>query len=601
MRRAAAASLWVSPCLLCLALYWPGVTAWFQADDFGWLNLAFNVRQGKPILEALFEPQAQGTFRVLSERAFFISFYNLFGLDALPYRIWVFLTQFANLLLLISVTQRLTRSRAAGWWAAVFWGVNVGLSVALVWTAVYNQVLCTFFVLLAFRLLLLYIDTGRRRYYWAQVLAFVIGFGALELMVVYPALAAAYTWVFARRHFRSVLPLVAISAGYAVLNRYAAPPATGLYAMQFDTGLLAGLWQYWGWSTGVGALRTVLEFPAAPVTICLIVLTGGVLAFVVARCRRHDWLPAFFLLWWLFLVSPYLPLSGHVSDYYTVLPALGVAMLGGYSLVAAPRVAAIPLAVLYLASAASASLVSSRYYAERSQRAKNLLAGVARAAQLHPSKTILLTDVDSDLFYTAVLDNTFRLVGAPKVFLAPGSDKHIPALPGIGDPAPFTVPAAAARRAVQTWSAVVYSAAGVHLKNITSIYRPPAPDGPPRLVNLANPLLGYLLGSGWYEVSGNHRWMSKRGTLRIGGPQAPGAQLHLSASSIQPLEVTVTADRLRLGKRTAPKGDVFLEFALPDELAGRESIEIGVEVSRTVRPPGDGRELGLAFGTFEVR
>src|SRR5690349_3323501 len=33
------AAYWTVPSLFCLLLYWPGLRAWFQADDFVWLNL----------------------------------------------------------------------------------------------------------------------------------------------------------------------------------------------------------------------------------------------------------------------------------------------------------------------------------------------------------------------------------------------------------------------------------------------------------------------------------------------------------------------------------------------------------------------------------
>jgi hypothetical protein len=43
-----------------------------------------------------------------------------------------------------------------------------------------------------------------------------------------------------------------------------------------------------------------------------------------------------------------------------------------------------------------------------------------------------------------------------------------------------------------------------------------------------------------------------------------------------------------------------LEFALPAELAGKESIEISVEASKTFRVANDSRDLGMAFGTFGI-
>src|SRR5262249_51572078 len=151
---------------------------------------------------AMFEPQAQGTIRPWSERAFFMGLYTVFGLNALPFRICVFLTQILNLTLIRSVGQRVTGSPAAGFWAAMLWTANTALLSVMTWSSVYNQALCAFFLLLAFYFLLRYIETGEKRFNRAQWGVFLLGFGALELNVVYPALAAAYTFFCARQRFR---------------------------------------------------------------------------------------------------------------------------------------------------------------------------------------------------------------------------------------------------------------------------------------------------------------------------------------------------------------------------------------------------------------
>src|SRR5262245_23771522 len=126
---------WLGPPLLLLALYWSGLTAWFQKDDFNWLALREHVDSWSSFWWALFAPLAQGTIRTLSERVFFMSFSYLFGLHALPFRMVAFLTQSASLILLSSVCFKLTGSRAAGFWAAILWTVNSALAIPLAWTA----------------------------------------------------------------------------------------------------------------------------------------------------------------------------------------------------------------------------------------------------------------------------------------------------------------------------------------------------------------------------------------------------------------------------------------------------------------------------------
>ncbi len=166
--RLASAAFWLIPPLLCLALYWRGFTAWFRADDFAWLGTGLYIQNFHDFLIAIFAPMAQGTIRPLSERAFFMAGFSLFGLDALPFKIVIFATQFANLALVASIGERLSGLRWAGFFAAVFWVLNGAGIEPLGWSCVYNQVLCGFFLLLAFHFLLRYEETGERRYYWFQ-------------------------------------------------------------------------------------------------------------------------------------------------------------------------------------------------------------------------------------------------------------------------------------------------------------------------------------------------------------------------------------------------------------------------------------------------
>jgi hypothetical protein len=61
------------------------------------------------------------------------------------------------------------------------------------------------------------------------------------------------------------------------------------------------------------------------------------------------------------------------------------------------------------------------------------------------------------------------------------------------------------------------------------------------------------------------------------------------------------------GRRSPPavlgEGDreFDLWFDLPAESAGNPSLEIAIELSRSFRVPEDNRELGVAFGTLEIR
>src|SRR5205809_7766250 len=80
----AAAISWLIPIIFCLFLYWRGLFAWFQADDFVWLNLNLQVHSWRVLLHALFAHMAQATIRPLIERAYCMVFVSLFGGAPLP-------------------------------------------------------------------------------------------------------------------------------------------------------------------------------------------------------------------------------------------------------------------------------------------------------------------------------------------------------------------------------------------------------------------------------------------------------------------------------------------------------------------------------------
>ena len=93
------------------------------------------------------------------------------------------------------------------------------------------------------------------------------------------------------------------------------------------------------------------------------------------------------------------------------------------------------------------------------------------------------------------------------------------------------------------------------------------------------------------------------------GPRTAGRKLYVTAicpaAQVKsgPLEMTVTVDGVRLAPAQFTKGNAesTFEFALPTEAAGRTEIDVTVDLSRTVRVGADRRDLGLAFGRFEIK
>src|SRR6185503_5460241 len=70
--------------------------------------------------------------------------------------------------------------------------------------------------------------------------------------------------------------------------------------------------------------------------VTLVWLRSGALGgFAALRAVRKDFLPLFCLAWFAIVSAPFVPLRDHITPYYVVLPAIGLAILGAYALLCA--------------------------------------------------------------------------------------------------------------------------------------------------------------------------------------------------------------------------------------------------------------------------
>jgi hypothetical protein len=480
------------------------------------------------------------------------------------------------------------------------------------WASAYNQVLCAFFLLLAFHFLLRYVETGKARYNLYQWMAFLLGFGAMELNLVYPALAAAYVFLNARAYLRRVWPLFLPSVAYFAVHLAVAPTGKDAnYLMHFTGSMLRTLAKYWAWSVGPLGFWTPVAAPKWLLPSAVVLVSLGLLAFAARQGRKA----VFCLAWFAIAIAPVLPLRDHVTEYYSFVPVIGLCWLGGWALAetwraaAWTRFAALGLAGIYVLIMVPRTLAAADWNYRIGVRVRGLVEGVARAHQLHPRQTILLDGVDTTLFYNGVLDHPFRLLGIDALYLTPGSERHIDAHPELGDLGEFVLAPDVAAKALDDGEAVVYDVRGPRLRNITSEYAARPPDRSlPLRVDVGSPLAAPLLGPEWYAPDGNHRWMPKRASLRMAGPAVAGRKLYLRgyypAGELRggPVTVTVSASGAPLAPLTiAAGGDFELAFPLPAAVVGQPSMQVVVEVSRTFRAGADIRDLGLAFGEFEVK
>lgn len=621
MKRAVHVLYWVIPVCFCAALYWRGLAIWFVQDDFGWLGLRNQVTGWHGFLWAMFAPLAQGTIRPWSERGFFLLFSSLFGLHPLPFRAFVFLNQFINVLLVIFLTRRITQSAAAGFLAPLLWLANPALALPMAWTSAYNEIQCATFLMLSLSLFVRFTETEKRGYLWAQYVAFGLGFGSNELTVVYPAMAALYAFWFARRHLGTTAPLFMMSTVFAVGDRLIANPATGAYAMSFrPTAVWATFVRYLGTLFFGLTSGAVLGWPKWTGEALAAGMVAGVVAFAVWRTRKQDYAAAFGVCWFLIVLAPLLPLHNHVTSYYVMIPAIGAAMAGAYGIVRAWQnglalaVCATVLAGTYFCLSSAESSREMAWHFERAERARELVQGVVEVKRRHPGKLVLIENVDEQLFWAAIYDLPFaRIFGWRDVFLTPESRALIPEPAGRDPLDGYFFPESVIRAYVGNGSAVVCTFENGVLRNATAQYAAllttkPAPllD---RSIDVGLPYEARQIGAGWFAEDNGARWSSQRAIVYLPGPVRPHQKLRIhgwvnrKALAEAPLRVALTVGGCQQPVKTIAKksSEFTFEYDIPSQLVGQERIEVAVAVDRTARVPPDPRNLGLAFGQFSIR
>jgi hypothetical protein len=659
------AYLLVAPAV-CLALFWRAPFIWFRNDDFAWLGLPLEVHNFRDLLHVLFVPRAQGTVRVLSERLFFLIFASAFDVNALPFRICALLTWFADLTLATLIGARLLRSWAAGVLAAVLWTASGAIVLPLVWASTYNEVLCTLFILMAFYARLRYLESGGRGWKIAEWAAYLAGFGALEIVVMYPFIVVLHAFCMRRQGTHqnmlfsdkniaffdqkaTFFDTVQSTAGDQRSSGDQPPPSPWLgtfslfvpaviftavhfflipktqvpyYSLTIDHRLPATFLQYLSWALAPSLIRVTpdgwrsLGVIFAPVTVLVL------LGVAVWRARHRDFTALFCWGWFVLLILPVLPLPEHLSAYYLTVPVLGLAWLAGWAIVSAwratgiggalMRATSVLLAATYLIGSIHEIDFDTNWNYDRSERMRMVFQAVDEAERYHPGSAILLSGVDEDLFESGFQDYPFRLGGAQNVYLAPGDEDKLASRLDLGGLAHFIITPPKALDLIARGKARVLAISGDQVADSTRAYADVLrarlqPRG--NFVDVGDPNYAAQLGDTWFPPEGGARWMRESATVKLSGIDPSAQKFYVTgyapAALIAsgPITLIFRGNGQEIGSAVMEKPDdrFSLAFSLPPALVGQSSVEISIHASKTLRFPGDERDLSMIFGTFSIR
>lgn len=588
------------PVIAFLGVFYAGLGAWFQQDDFAHLQLAAKTSAAE-LPAFLVKPVAQGTFRPLSERLFYWVIYNWFGLDAFPARVFCFVLQGVNCILLALLLFRLTGSRWGAALSVTAWAVQPSLTLPMTWIATTNQVMWAFCALGTVYLYSRYCQTGSRWMLGGAWCLYLAGFGVLETNVTVPALITLYVLAFDRQRWKATLPFWVPAIAFAAAHLLLIPKATqGIYGVRVGWDAFSAAWTYWRW--------TWLLEPGAPGGATAGIIAAGLSAVLLARAVTRP----FALLgigWFLAALAPVLALPGHLTDYYLTVPAMGIAFLFLAGWRAYPLGTVLALGC-YLIANVPVAHIYSKTNTEHSLDMQALVLGVGQAQKLHPGKTLLLDGIADSLFWSGVYDNPFPLVGAGITKLTPESAARLAPLPELFNANDYTLDSAAVSALLSLGQVEVYQLRNRRLSRSTLVYATSPGRGgqasAPRKIELANFAYASFLGPEWHPAEGTFRWMPGRSTVTLEGS---GGSAIIRGFCV-PEQLSKTTERLTvsakwddrpLGERhvTTCGQEVAVRFSLPADRRPKGALSIEV---RPVRPiGGDDRELALAVYSVEIQ
>ncbi len=247
--------------------------------------------------------------------------------------------------------------------------------------------------------------------------------------------------------------------------------------MHWDASIFSTFWTYWKWALGPPRLSLIGVLASFYRSAATVLLMTGLLGFLAFRLWQRRRIVLFFPAWFVITLAPLLPLRDHISDYYLILPFLGLAMWGGWAVVSGwnsgfpGRAAASALLAIYLAVSLPVARATTVSFYTRSQHFHTLLDGIVGLGQSQPQKTILLSGVDSDLFWSCLYHRPLRLYGITDVSILP-ERAGIPISSRQADETkPYFIGASDEIEALKANRAIVVDVSGREANDITEAYR----------------------------------------------------------------------------------------------------------------------------------
>lgn len=410
-----------------IILYYPALSTYFSNDDFFHFKVSITDGSLKSFIRLFgfypFDSRGIAFYRPIFREVLYSSFYSLFGLSSLPFRIFQFIIHFINIYLLYKLVQNIYRNKFVSFFAAFFFAICSANVASFYYLAGGIQTQgATMFILLTLLLFEKY-----------PILSFITFLGAIsshELAVTIPLLLTGL--IFINHKFKDGLkrvlalwPYFMVVGIYLFINLKIIGYSSNETQYQLDISsktTLNTLSWYSGWALGLP--ETLIDFvnPGFKLNSSLMRFWGGyykiiftsffisllIIGFYITKIittsnkihkDKRFW---FFTIWFPLALIPVLFLPQHKSTYY-LYPALpgfwtAITVIAYDGFVSTnkmyPMLAKISLTILaislFLLSGTSAILARSTYWAVgRGRLAEKIIKDIKTKYPALPKGSIL--------------------------------------------------------------------------------------------------------------------------------------------------------------------------------------------------------------------
>lgn len=236
--------------LICTAfLYRHALTSYFFQDDW----FTFRISQAVNIADFLnfFIPRKDVIyFRPFGMQIPFFLMNQVWGINAVPYRLLTFFTHLVNTFLIYLLFKRLIRDKFYSWLGTFMYATSVVSLIPFYWFATYSFILCVTFFFLSSLFFLRFVDSKKYRFLAASFIFYIIGLLTNELVAPLPIIWSIY--LILTKKYKMILYLLPhyLLTLLIIILRFVwfSPPTHGLYRMELGWHIFANLKTYFFWT-----------------------------------------------------------------------------------------------------------------------------------------------------------------------------------------------------------------------------------------------------------------------------------------------------------------------------------------------------------------